>query len=34
MEQALTKLADKIQLGDSTSFDEMRWTIILLKKQT
>ena len=34
MEQALAQLAVKIQLGDSTSFDEMGWTIILPEKQT
>ena len=33
MEQALTQLAVKILFGDSTSFDEMRWTIILPEKQ-
>ena len=28
MEQALTQLAVKILLADSSGFDEMRWTII------
>ena len=28
MEQALTRLAVKIQFDDSTGFDEIRWTII------
>ena len=33
MEQALTHLAVKILFGDSTGFDEMRWTIILPENQ-
>ena len=33
MEQALTQPAVKIMFGDSTGFDEMRWTIIFPEKQ-
>ena len=33
-EQALTQLAVKILFGDSTGFNEMRWTIILPEKQS
>ena len=33
MEQAVTELAVKILFGDSTGFDEMRWTIVLTGKQ-
>ena len=33
MEKALTQLAVKILFGDSTGFDEMRWTVILKEKQ-
>ena len=32
MEQALTLPVVKILFDDSTSFDEMRWTIILPEK--
>ena len=34
MDQAVTQLAVKILFDASTRFDEMRWTIILLQKQT